>query len=90
MFFAFLVTGLCEWKCTLVLILSESQSFWNPFVLFERMRTPINQAFVVKAFFIGLISPEDGFRIVSPRIRVFDDEEKSVVQLLDSGCFLGY
>lgn len=45
-------------------------------------------AFVGKAYLIGSIGPEDGFLIVSPRIRVFDDEEKSVVELLDLGWFL--
>jgi len=38
---------------------------------------------------IGLIRPKDGFRIVGPGVRVFDDEKKSVIQLLDFWVVLG-
>ena len=65
-----------------------SQSFWKVLVLFELTRTQISESFVVKVCLIGLIRPKDWFCVVSPGIGVFDDEEKSVVQLLDFGCFL--
>ena len=44
-------------------------------------------AFFGKACLIGLIRPKDGFRIASPGIGIFDDEEKSVIDrnLLSSG-----
>jgi len=38
-----------------------------------------------KADLTGSICPKYGFRIVSPGVRVFDDEKKSVIQLLDLG-----
>ena len=61
-----------------------SGTFWSccPNACTSRGSLLMNSAF-------GSNRPEDGFRIVNPGIRVFDGEEKSVVQLLDSGCFLG-
>ena len=56
--------------------------------LFKETRTSISLAFVGKAYLIGSIGPEDGFRIVSPGIRVFDYDEKSVVQLMIGICSL--
>lgn len=42
-----------------------------------------------EGLFTGSICLKYGFRIMSPGIGVFDYEEKSVVQLLDSGGFPG-
>jgi hypothetical protein len=42
----------------------------------------------VKAGFIGSIRPKDWFFVVSPGMRVFDDEKKSVILILIGICFL--
>ena len=62
-------------------IASEKSIFRR--ILFEETCTEGGETVSVKAGFIGSIRPKDWFFVVSPGIRVFDDEKKSVIQLLD-------
>ena len=58
-------------------------NFAEDFPFFEETRTGGSEAVFGRLLFIGSIRPKDWLGIVSPGIGVFDDEEKSVVQLHD-------
>jgi hypothetical protein len=70
-------------------IASEKSIFRRISRLFEETCTEGGETVSVKAGFIGSICPKDWLFVVSPRVRVFDDEKKSVIQLFDFWLFPG-